>query len=265
MKDTLVVIPYVSSPQQGNEIELALFGWLMFAKFDFTLIVIGDKPDCIDKFQNVKHIPFEKPKDFDEKNNYLPHIDVARKFDKIRELYKDEYDGFIWTTDDDYPIKPFDLDFLKKVYYLEESFVGNKDAPSNYWSKDMYKTRCLLDKEKKPHLNYATHHPMWYDFKEWDHISKKFDLAHNSYIRENIYFNYYKHDTPIHVSNVRLGIWSKNEYESKLENAFVNENIKFVVNSVRGYSKGLENRIRKHYYDFCKNVNNIIKLAKCRK
>lgn len=252
MKETLIVLPYVESPKQGNEIDMAIMGWHLFADFDFKFVVIGDRPNCLDRFNDVIHIPFERVKQENVGKNYLPHIDVARKFDKIYDLYHDQYEGFIWTTDDDYPIHHFDLDFIKKTYYLEQSFVGRKDATHGFWAKDMYKTRCLLDKLKKPHVNYATHHPMWFDFEKWNFISKEFNLGNDSLVRENLYFNYYKHDDPIQVDNVRLGIWNENILNNNLELSLKNENIKFVVNSVAGYSSKIERDINNHFKRYIK-------------
>jgi hypothetical protein len=44
-------------------------------------------------------------------------------------------------------------------------------------------------------------------------------------------------------STIRLGIWDNNIYKNEFQNAVNNPDIKFICNSVEGWSKELENSL----------------------
>jgi len=238
--EILLVIPYINAGQ-GNELELSLTGWRKFCKSPLRIIVIGDYNECIEG--KAEHIAFERIKD--APGQYIPNIDVARKLDYIYEKFHNEYDHFVLANDDEYPIKDFDWKFLTNVYFLQPSFIGNSVAPVNYWIHDMSKTRVALDKEKKGHINFCNHHPFYFDMEKFHDMSVKFDLANNSLIRENLYYNYYEIKHICNVNEVRYGQWDQKM--DGLNNALKNTKIKFVCNSTTGWSKTLEDTIRKHY------------------
>lgn len=66
-------------------------------------------------------------------------------------------------------------------------------------------------------------------------------MQNESYVLEDIYFNYFKHEEPILDDEIRLGIWNKQIYQQEFQRAINNPNIKFCCNSVEGWSKELEN------------------------
>jgi hypothetical protein len=155
------------------------------------------------------------------------------------------YNGFIYTTDDEYPVKPFELDDMTRIYYRALDFTGIKDQPTSYWNHDKWKTRQLLDKENLPHINYTTHYPCYFEFKKLDEIQKKYNLFNESYVFDDVYFNYFKHEEPILDSEIRFGIWNKKIFDNDFHKAVENPNIKFICNSVEGWSKELENELSK--------------------
>lgn len=157
--------------------------------------------------------------------------------------YADTYDGFIWMCDDYYPIKLFELKDIYTVHYHCSSFVGEKDAPTTYWNHDKWKTRQLLDKENLPHINYTIHFPCWFDFSKLNEVFDKFNLREESYVLEDIYFNYFKHPEPILDSEIRIGVWDFETFKNNFQKAINNPNIKFACNSVEGWSKELENSL----------------------
>ena len=240
--EILLVIPYINGGQ-GNELELALTGWRKYCKSPLRIIVIGDYNPCIDS--KAEYIEYARTQAL--KNQYVPNIDVARKLNKIYDLFHEEYDHFVLANDDEYPIKDFDYHFLTQVTFLQDKFMGNASAPTNYWSHDMYKTRQLLDKEKKPYVNYCNHHPFYFDMEKFHEMSMKFNLANNSAIRENLYYNYYEFKTVVNVNSIRTGIWDTIDTKKKVQAAIDNPNIKFICNSVAGWSKGLMEMIGNYY------------------
>jgi hypothetical protein len=70
-------------------------------------------------------------------------------------------------------------------------------------------------------------------------------MLNESYVLEDVYFNYFKHEDPILDSKIRLGIWSKEIYERDFQKAIENPNIKFMCNSVEGWCKELEDDLEK--------------------
>ena len=242
--ETLIVLPYKQNHSQGNEIRLALNGWRKFCKFKYHFIVIGEFNELLkNEFPWVEFIycPSKEKKE----GQYNPHLDIQNKFKVVARMYSQMYDGFIYTTDDQYPIKQFDLNDITRIYYHNKEFIGRQDQPSSYWNHDKWKTRQLLDKERLPHINYTIHYPCYFEFKKLNEIQKKYNLFNESYVFDDVYFNYFKHEEPILDSTIRLGIWNKQIFERDFQNAVNNPNIKFVCNSVEGWSKELEQALEK--------------------
>lgn len=241
---TLVVLPYKQSGSQGNEIRLALNAWKKFCQFNYHFIVIGKFSDQLkNEFPWVEFI-YSEP--IQRRNNqYNQHLDVQHCTEVIMEKYNKSYTGFIWMVDDNYAIKPFNLSDIKTIHYHSSSFIGNEHQPASYWAHDKWKTRQLLDRESLPHINYTTHYPCYFEFKKLKEIWDKFNMRNESYVLEDIYFNYYEHEYPLLDSTIRLGIWSYEIYKNEFQKAVNNPNIKFICNSIEGWSKDLENDLEK--------------------
>lgn len=243
-KEKLVVMPYVQKKAQGNEIKFVINGWKKFCQFKYRFVVIGEFDEKLkNEFPWVEFIKCPSVKE--KEGQYMPHLDIQNKFKVASKLYGQEYDGFIYTCDDYYPIKPFEFEDIEKIHHHSMSFVGTEKAPTSYWSHDKWKTRQLLDKHNLPHINYTTHYPSYFEFKKFYEIWKKFDMFNNSYEFDDVYYNYFEHEEPILDSEIRLGIWNKEILDNDFKNAVENPNIKFMCNSVEGWSKELENKLAK--------------------
>jgi hypothetical protein len=155
------------------------------------------------------------------------------------------YLGFIWMVDDNYAVKPFELSDITHVHMHAQSFTGNKSAPTSWWSHDKWKTRVLLDENGLPHVNYTTHYPFYVESRKMKEIFDRFSMRSNSYVIEDVYFNYFKHEEPTYDHKVRLGVWNRSIYEREFESAMADPNIKFVCNSTEGWSRELEEGLRK--------------------
>ena len=240
--DMLVVMPYVQGKSQGNEIRISLNGWRKFCQFKYRFVVIGEFDESLKKeFTWVKFI--DCPRKEWKEGQYNPHLDIQNKFKAIERLYAQEYDGFIYMTDDEYAVKPFDLSDITRIYYHNTTFIGNEKAPKSYWNYDKWKTRQLLDREGLPHINYTTHYPCYFEFKKMEEIRKKYNLLEESYVFDDVYFNYFKHEEPILDNTIRLGVWNKDIFKNEFQKAVDNPNIKFMCNSVEGWSEELENNL----------------------
>ena len=243
-KETLVVLPYVQNKSQGNEIRLTLNGWKKYCTFNYHFIVVGEFDESLTK--DYPWVEFIHKKSVDWRNDqYVPHLDIMSKFNYIMEKYSHEYNGFIYITDDNYAIKPFTLEDIASIYYFSPSFSGNSETPASYWNHDKWKTRQLLDREGLPSVNYTTHFPYYMEFSKLKEIMDKFNLLEESYVFDDIYFNYFSHCKPIPVSEIRLGVWSSKIFKECFNNAINNPNIKFICNSVEGWSKKLEEELDK--------------------
>lgn len=159
-------------------------------------MVIGEfDENLIQEFPWVEFIKLDCVKKRD--NQYNPHLDMMNKMEYAYNLFKDTYLGFIWMVDDNYAIKPFDLTDIMTVHYHEPSFVGWKDLPTSYWKHDKWKTRQLMDQENLPHINYTTHYPCYLDFEKIHFLCNKYDMLNESYVIEDVYFNYFPHEEPV--------------------------------------------------------------------
>lgn len=244
----LVVLPYSDEGSQGKELELALSGWKKFCNSRYHFIVIGQYPESmVSKFDWVEFIHTTKIRNIN--NQYIPHIDIQHKMERIYKLYHALYDGFIWMADDNYAIKPFEICTMLQTYMHSDSFTGSKDLPSNFWKHDKWKTRQVLDQWKLPNINYTTHFPCYFEFEKLKELWDRYDMRNNSYVIEDIYFNTYEHDEPKLDSTIRLGVWSKDIFEKDFDAAVQDPNIKFVCNSVEGWSPELEEALGKIIYD----------------
>lgn len=240
----LIVLPYNQNGSQGKEIELCLNGWRKFCKFKYEFVVIGEfDDDLANKFDWVRWI--YKPKLKKRLYNYNQHLDVQNCEEIIMQIYQDKYDGFIWVADDNYPIKPFEVSDILTVHYHSETFTGVKELPSNFWKHDKWKTRQLIDNEGLPCVNYTTHYPCYLEFAKLKEIWDKFDMRNESYVLEDVYFNYFEHPKPVLDSEIRLGIWNNEIFTNEFQNAMKNPNIKFCCNSVDGWSKELEETLER--------------------
>lgn len=240
----LVVLPYKQSGSQGTELEIALSLWRKYCTFDYHFVVIGEYDEALQqKFDWVEFIPYQSKEKVE--GQYNAHLDMVNKMSTVSQLYGDKYPGFIWMVDDNYAIKQFALEDITTIHYHSAIFHGEPRKPTYFWNHNKWKTRMLLDRECLPHYNYTTHYPCYFEFDKLQEIWKKYNMLTESYVLEDIYFNYFKHDTPVLDSSIRLGIWSYDIYKHEFENAIANPNIKFMCNSVQGWSKELENDLKK--------------------
>ena len=243
-EEKLVVLPYKQSGSQGNEIRICLKGWRKFCRFKYHFVVIGEFDNSL--VSEFPWIEFIYLKSVEKRpDQYNPHLDIQNKFKTIARLYSKIYDGFIYITDDEYAVKPFELADIMRIHCHSFEFTGDKTAPTSYWNYDKWKTRQLLDSNGLPHINYTTHFPCWFDFKKFLEIQKRFNMLEESYVFDDVYFNYFEHEEPVLDDTIRLGIWNYDIYKNEFRNAIENQSIKFVCNSVKGWSKDLEKDLEK--------------------
>ena len=246
----LVILPYSQKGAQGNEIRLALSGWRRFCTFDYHFVVIGDFDKSLrDEFSWVEFIDLDRLPT--RLNQYNPELDILHKLDIACQRFGKEYTGFVRMMDDFYAIKPFGFEDVAKTFYHSMSFDGNKQLPTSFWKHTKWKTRVLLDKEGLPHINYTTHHPCYFEIEKLNLIWDKYNMREESYVFDDVYFNYFEHEKPVLDSTIRLGIWNNIIFKRDFKKAITNSNIKFVCNSVKGWSADLERELKKIIFSCC--------------
>lgn len=242
-----VIMPYFSGGAQGREIEYAIAGWERHFKEPHRIVVVGDYHPCFDKYDNVVFIECERVPE-QEPENYRPHIDFVNKFKKVRQRYP-EMNGFIFTADDVYAVNNFDI-YDVKVLKQNSSEIVYPPYPCTAWHREKKKTKDLLRKYGYPVRNFVTHLPVWIQWDKLEELWQRFDMEHNSYIFEDLYFNIYYSDRiplTLHIDhdNFKCGIYRKNPRMEYLRKAF-REKI-WIQNSVEGWIPELDRTLAEYY------------------
>lgn len=181
----LVVIPYLAEGAQGRELEFCLAGWRNHFKEDYLLVFVGENLPYI-KGDDVFLVESERVPA--KKGMYRQHLDYVSCFRKVRKFFPKQK-GFVFVADDCYAVNDFDLSDIKVLKQIADEFTGNPYMGG--WQLDMARTRELLDREKLPSRNFTTHLPQWFEWDKLFALYDRYDMDNNSYVFENIYYNYY--------------------------------------------------------------------------
>lgn len=231
-----IVIPYVSTLAQGEELRLAIQSWEKFFKEEFHVIVIGDSEDWFSKNERVFHIPHARMSE-------NPQADVI---DKIKAAIASELvtDAFIFTNDDIYLVSPVtgaDVAVLKSKGEL------NPGAYSGVYKENMEGTIKLLAENKLGLHDFATHTPVLFEKEKLVTLFEVCpELNQEGYLLSSVYFNYFfAGHVPVllnwETDNWLLPVRSKQPDEKKFD-ALVKRK-KFLNNTESGYSVFLMGRI----------------------
>lgn len=238
---TLVVIPFLASAAQGDELRLAVTGWRKHFKEPHRIIVVGDCHPVVDSGDDIIFI--DCPRVEPIPGQYTPHLDHVHKFRKVREAFPCS-NGFIYTCDDIYPTADFTMEDVLVPKHPE---IGPYFKPYEWrsnaidWWSDRGKTAELCRKEGLPVRDWVCHLPVYY---EWDRllaIYDKYDCDHNSYIVENIYFSELYGDGPS-----RPAIEYRDEVRTSNPGIQIGSKM-WIMNANCGWSPRLEKILRDHY------------------
>jgi len=243
-KEILVVIPFVAEDAQGSEIRLAAEGWRKHFKSKCRIVVVGDDPGIqnIDTVLKVDRLP-------EVDGQYRPHLDIANKMREVINAFSGAYDGCIWASDDCYAVNDFTIADVKQPKFQDAEMPWKGELHPNPWRRNLVKTRHLCDREGLGIVNWVTHLPLYYKFDKLASIIQDYDLIHESYVIENIYFNKFRPRLVPHQmrndDGYKFGVY----YEPLDKRGFadaLNRKI-WVCNSAHGWSEGLESALRQHY------------------
>lgn len=239
---TYILITYYSAGAQGNELQLSVFGWRKYFRGDYKLIIVSDIDRCV---SGEDIIWIKEPRVEPISGQYHPHLDVMNRFMKAIKAVP-EMNGFVWAADDNFLIKPINGKWLKELRYQNNEYIINGEPSSlHHFAKEKLKTREILDREKLPHRNWTTHIPCYFEVDKFIALTDKYDLAHNSYILEDLYYNTYFPQEKAELASVSKFMLLKEE-----DALSMTENIKnktWICGSVPGFSESMQNILAAFY------------------
>lgn len=243
MKEILVVIPYLAEGAQGSELELAVTGWRKHFKEPYKIVVVGDRHPVVDSGDDIVFI--DCPRIAPVEGQYLPHLDIVHKFREVRKAYPDT-EGFIYACDDMYAVKDFTLDTVAVMKMNGEvGVIPEFDyRRQTGWWRDIGKTRDLCRREGMKEINWVCHLPVYYDWNTLLSILDRYDCDNESYVVENIYFNY-------KWTTAYWAVWSAALFQDEVKTSHpclrTVGSVTWITNTNSGWSPYLEEILRRHY------------------
>ena len=244
MNKILVVIPYYHAAAQGKELLYAIAGWKRHFKEDHLIVVVGEDLPGI----GIEGVVCVESKRVDAiEGQYRQHLDYVSCFKKVREMFP-QSKGFIFVADDVYAVNNFDMSdvmFLKQNGDRIEYSVNSTNA----WRRDKAKTRILLQKEGYHTRNFTTHLPQYFEWDKLEALWDKYDMLHNSYVMEDLYYNiYYGDRIPFQLcenDNLKRGIYEESFPIDRVRDAFGKKI--WIQNSPKGWDFQLESLLSRYY------------------
>jgi len=251
MKEHLIVIPYLASGAQGNELELAVQGWRKHFKEPYKLCIIGDWHPVATVGKDTLFIPC--PRVAPVEGQYLPHLDHKAKMLKVYEKLGKHYDGFIFTSDDVYAVRNFTMEDILAPKMAAAEVPMRPWRNETGWLRDWYKTRVMCYQLNLTAADWVTHLPLYYDFRK---LLATFSTveANESYVWENLYFNFemtlgalpLEPDMPLCTPQCK---WKYAVMTSSPGFNDVEETGAIWINNGNcGWSKELEDKLSRHYW-----------------
>jgi len=241
----LVVIPFFAGGAQGRELEYAIAGWRRHFKEPYQIVIVGDYHPVVDTGDDITFIECERVPE-QPQGNYRPHIDFVKKFKAVHNAFP-KSDGFIFVADDVYAVNDFDIIDVKVFKQQSAKLKVRNNSP---WEKEKEKTICLLEQNGYPTRNFTTHLPTWIEWDKLEELWDRFDMEHNSYIFEDLYFNIYYGDRvalTLHIDydNYKCGVYRPSPRWEYIERALKNKI--WIQNSVEGWTDRLDRFLAEYY------------------
>ena len=234
----LVVIPFKAGEAQGNELMLAIRGWMKHFKEQFRIVVVGDvedlelpglEGDCLE----IMLIPHECKTD-------NPPLDIVSKLLSVVEECP-EVENIILTNDDIYPVNDFDVTEVKMLK-ADGLLTSNKKCGELY-ALNRGKTLKMLQEKKLPVFDYGSHLPMFFEVEKLLDVIEKYDLRKEAMLLSSLYFNtVFPSRIPMMLDmsrdHLKVIVGRKNA-NLRLLREYIPKKV-FVNNSVSGWSEELE-------------------------
>lgn len=237
---TVIFIPYNPDGAQGRELELAIAGWRRhFLCPDYVIAVVGERlprlkgPDVVGiESPQVEEIPFM----------YTQHLDYVSCMKACRRRFP-ESDGIIFAADDNYLVHDITPEWVMSLRYNRDDM--QTDPQCGGWRYDQWRTRRLLVQEGLPHVNYTTHVPCWFRWDRLEYLWDRYDMEHESYVIENLYYNTFHAGEPAEQCDAvkfQLTVYDQwREVPDRMRDRI------WICNSPEGYTRELEKILMDYY------------------
>jgi hypothetical protein len=245
-KTYLIIIPYLPEAAQGRELEYAIEGWRRHFKENFVIAVVGER---LPKIEGDDVVCIESPRVPDTPGQYRQHLDYVSCFRKVHKALPQFKDGFIFVADDCYAVNDFDIHDIMFLKMKAPDFDYDPYS-ANHWRRDKMKTKAVLQAAGLPTRDFTTHIPHWFEWRKWEALVEKYDMAHSSLVIEDLYYNtYYPDRVPFQLSrehdNLKLGAYSGHPDTAELDAAFHTKI--WITNNPDGFVRELDQRLRNYY------------------
>lgn len=249
-----VVIPYIRSEAQGDELELAIAGWLSHFKEEHRITVVGDHHPCLECFDPriVRFIGQLRTFQYQCPGQYVAHIDIERK---VRAFHEENpgTDLFVLTSDDTYPIRDFTLEDIRTPAWRMTGMPVVRES-ANWWVLDLSKTHELLRALDLPEYGYVLHQPRVYETKPYNAIVDYFNMTEDSFVMEDLYYNIVRPTGPRRDLSQKAKRWHfiidfglTKATKKELEDLVREYDPIFLNNGVEGWCEGLKGFLEEHY------------------
>lgn len=243
----LVVIPYCSKGAQGRELEYAVAGWRRHFKENYLIVLAGEDHPITKTGDDI--ICIESPRVDDIPGMYRQHLDYVSCFKKVHKAFPDSK-GFIFVADDVYAVNDFDMSDVLCLKQKGPNMDDFRSTTTNRWQKDKIRTRELLKREGYPTRNFTTHLPQYFEWDKIEALWEKYDMEHNSYTIEDLYYNiYYPTRIPLQIhidfDNFKCGVYRPNPRLEYIDKAFTTKI--WIQNSVEGWIPYLDRALANYY------------------
>ena len=244
---TLVIIPYIASQAQGEELPLCIEGWRKHCKADVRLVVVGDFHPCLEGVHDVTFIELPRVTEQTE-GNCVKHLEFVRVIRRVLEDFP-KAAQFVFTSDDTFAIADFGMEELAYLKCLGRQ----KDVPEtgNTWNHDKNKTKAWLQAHGIANpWNCSTHLPYLVDVRLWRKMVKETGMDKDSLVFEDVYFNiYYPGRVPVTLSDadtIRGGVWRSNPNVEVIKSFFGTKT--WINCNEYGFVPELRRLLKTHYY-----------------
>lgn len=235
----LIVIPYFPLGAQGRELQMAIAGWRRHFQEDYKIVIVGEG---LPKIADDDICCIESPRVPELDYMYRQHLDYVSCWKKVHEHFPNSK-GMIFAADDNYLVQDIDIHCIKSLKYRSDKITTDMFCMG--WKYDQYRTKELLLQEGLPIRNYTTHVPCWFDWNRLESVWERYDMEHNSYVIENLYFNIYHAGQPaIHCNEVKFQLCCPediNQLEEQMKKKW------WICNSPTGYTLEFEHRMCDYY------------------
>lgn len=234
----LVVIPFKVSEMQGNELMLAVRGWMRHFKEKFRIVIVGDVdglelPELFGECVEIGVISHECKTE-------NPPLDIVSKLMAVIGEFP-EVENLIVTNDDIYPVNDFDITEVKML--KADGMLTDAKKCGDLYALNRKKTLKVLQDRKLPVHDYGSHLPMFYDVESLLHVIETYDLAKEAMLLGSLYFNtMYPTRVPFKLNmefdNLKVTVGRPNANLKRLRELMPGKI--FVNNSVVGWSDDME-------------------------